>query len=118
MERTIQFFNNAKIAVDLVGESSRPQDSDTPEFMRIIDAVSNLRKRGEIRLLTRINDSNLAYVKELLSSGLISEVRSLDDLKGNFAISVAISSRAAARIHREMEFNDRRFAKLQLDSSL
>jgi hypothetical protein len=89
-ERTIQFFNNAKTAVDLFAESSRPQNSETSESKRMADAISKLKKRGgTVRLLTRIDGGNLVYVKELLSSGLISEVRSVDDLKGNFAISDA-----------------------------
>jgi hypothetical protein len=90
VERTIEFFNNAKVSIDLFAESGRPQDVDAPEFKRIVQAVSNLTKRGgRVRLLTRIDGSNMVYVKELLSSSLVSEVRNVHDLKGNFAISDA-----------------------------
>jgi sulfatase maturation enzyme AslB (radical SAM superfamily) len=86
VERTIEFFNNAKVSIDLFAESGRPQDVDAPEFKRIVQAVSNLTKRGgRVRLLTRIDGSNMVYVKELLSSSLVSEVRNVHDPAGEDA---------------------------------
>ncbi len=53
---------------------------------RIVTAIVDLKNRGiKTRLITEITKDNLSYCKELIK--LTTEVRHLEDVKGNFTIS-------------------------------
>lgn len=86
MERVIGLFSNAKTGVDILAETIAPPDADRSEgAKRAAEAYFETKKRGgRLRLLTRIDEGNLAYLKEVAENV---EVRHLDDAKGNFAVS-------------------------------
>jgi two-component system sensor histidine kinase VicK len=65
-------------------------DKDNPKTImtqnRIVTAIIDIKNRGiKTRLITEITKDNLSYCKELIK--LTTEVRHLEDVKGNFSIS-------------------------------
>jgi hypothetical protein len=68
-------------------------------FKPVWEGLCDLNKRGiRIRLITELTSQNLEYCKKLTT---ISEVRHLDNVKGNFGISDGIDYRATAKLDEE-----------------
>jgi two-component system, OmpR family, sensor histidine kinase VicK len=86
MGRAISIFSNAKGGLDILTETmSPPQPDPSEETKKATEAYFDIGKRGgHLRILTRIDEKNLATCKELAKSV---ELRHLDELKGNFAVS-------------------------------
>jgi two-component system, OmpR family, sensor histidine kinase VicK len=92
---TLDLFSNARytlhncihsIGVTVVVASGHP----------ILNALHEMQKRGvKIKFITEITQNNLNQCKELMKC---SQVRHLDDLKGNFGILDGIHYRATARV--------------------
>jgi hypothetical protein len=65
-------------------------------FKPVWEGLCDLNERGvQIRLITEITAQNLEYCKKLST---ITEVRHLDNVKGNFGISDGIDYRATAKL--------------------
>jgi signal transduction histidine kinase len=86
MDRAISIFSSAKNGIDILAETIAPRESEqTQEAKKADEAYFEIKKRGgRLRMLTKIDEKNIAYCKELMKNV---ELRHLDDAKGNFAIS-------------------------------
>ena len=86
MERVVSIFSRASRGVDILAETlSRPEPSQAENTKKAADAYFDIKKRGgRLRILTKIDARNAAYLKELVKS---IEIRHLDDVKGNFVVS-------------------------------
>ncbi|MDG6999027.1 MAG: hypothetical protein JRN15_07930, partial [Nitrososphaerota archaeon] len=86
MNRVLKFFSNASAGIDILTESIAPPRSDgSEESKRVADAYFEIKKKGgRLRVLTKIDERNMAFLKELMKNV---QLRHLDDLKGNFALS-------------------------------
>ena len=74
-------------------------DKDNPETIvthdPVVSSIIHVKNRGvRTRVITEITKENLSYCKQLIS--LVSEVRHLDDVRGNFSISDRAIYQAAA----------------------
>ena len=86
MDRALDVFSSAKKGLDILAETMTPPESDqSQEVKNAAEAYFGIRKRGgRLRILTKIDEKNVEYCKELLRNA---ELRHLDDVRGNFAIS-------------------------------
>ncbi len=86
MSRVLDILLNAKVGIDLLAETVSPPESDQSEATkRAAEAFFQVKKRGgRLRMITRIDEKNIAYCKEMMKN---IELRHLDDVKGNFAVS-------------------------------
>jgi two-component system sensor histidine kinase VicK len=82
--RTLERFSSTRINVDSCIDPLNP--STIVSAKPIVEAISDLKNRGiKIRVITEITSDNLHYCKELIK--IVTEVRHLDAVKGNFSIS-------------------------------
>jgi two-component system sensor histidine kinase VicK len=80
----LQFFSNVNSRIDTCMNYTRPQLAVALDPIR--NAFVDAKDRGvRLRYLTEITSENISYCKELLST--VSEIRHLDEIKGNFMIS-------------------------------
>ncbi len=86
MDRALAIFSNAKNGVDILAEAmALPESEQSQEAKNAAEAYFDIKKRGgRLRILTKIDVKNVSYSKELMKNV---ELRHLDDVKGNFAIS-------------------------------
>jgi two-component system sensor histidine kinase VicK len=86
MERAIEVFSNAKNGLDILTETLSPLSPFASEEAKIAsEAYLAIGKRGgRLRLLTKIDEKNVAYCKEIAKTV---ELRHLEEVKGNFAVS-------------------------------
>lgn len=84
IQSTLGRFSSTKVKVDsCVDPLNIPTAMDTKP---IVDAMIELKKRGiKSRLITEITRENLESCKEVMK--MTTEVRHLDEVKGNFSIS-------------------------------
>ena len=84
MDRALAIFSNAKNGVDILAETmALPESEQSQEAKNAAEAYFDIKKRGgRLRILTKIDEKNIAYSKELMKNV---ELRHLDDVKGNFA---------------------------------
>jgi two-component system sensor histidine kinase VicK len=81
----LQFFSNANSRIDTCMNYTRPQLAVALDPIR--HAFVDVKNRGvRLRYLTEITTENITYCKELLST-VVSELRHLNGIKGNFMIS-------------------------------
>ena len=82
--RTLERFSSTRINVDSCIDPLNP--STIMSAKPIVEAISDLKNRGiKIRVITEVTSDNLHYCKELMK--IVTEVRHLDAVKGNFSIS-------------------------------
>ena len=91
----IKAFSNANEFWNSVSEANAAALAVAVDFYRGL--YQDLIKRGVyVRALTEITTDNVGFCKELLRQGLVKELRHLDGIKGNFAVSekeyLAVSS--------------------------
>ena len=80
----LQFFSNANNRIDTCMNYTRPQLAISLDPIR--HAFVDAKNRGvRLRYLTEITTENISFCKELLS--IVSELKHLDGIKGNFMIS-------------------------------
>jgi two-component system sensor histidine kinase VicK len=80
----VQFFSSSKKSIDTCMNYTRPQLAIVLDPIR--NAFVDAKNRGvRLRYLTEITTENISYCKDLLS--IVSELRHLDGIKGNFMIS-------------------------------
>ena len=80
----LQFASKAKNRIDACVDYTRP--SLVVKFEQLSNAFLAAKDRGvELRYVTEITEDNVAYCKELIK--IVSELRHLDGIKGNFYIS-------------------------------
>jgi len=86
MDRALRIFSNAKNGLDILAETMAPPEVDQSQDAKdAAQAYFEVKERGgRLRILTKIDEKNIAYCKELMKS---IELRHLDEAKGNFAIS-------------------------------
>ncbi|HZY94981.1 MAG TPA: HAMP domain-containing sensor histidine kinase [Candidatus Bathyarchaeia archaeon] len=86
MKRAMEIFSNAKNGLDILVESMAPPEPDQSQDAKdAAEAYFDIKKRGgRLRILTKIDEKNMAYCKELTKS---IEIRHHDETKGNFAIN-------------------------------
>jgi two-component system sensor histidine kinase VicK len=81
----LQFFSNANNRIDTCMNYTRPQLAVALDPIR--HAFVHAKNRGvRLRYLTEITTENISFCKQLLST-VVSEIRHLDGIKGNFMIS-------------------------------
>jgi signal transduction histidine kinase len=85
-QRVIDIFSRANSGVDILTQTVAPPAPDRPEgVIKAGEAYLEVARRGgRLRILTRINESNMAFCKELAK---IVQVRHLDEVTGNFAVT-------------------------------
>jgi two-component system sensor histidine kinase VicK len=84
IKATLTRFSLTKHTIDSCIDKDNPKTIMTQN--RIVTAINDIKNRGiKTRLITEITKDNLSYCKEL--SELTTEVRHLEDIKGNFSIS-------------------------------
>jgi len=85
MDRALGIFSKAN-GIDILAEIIAPPDSDQSQAAKnAAEAYFDIKKRGgRLRVLTKIDEKNIVYCKELMKNV---ELRHLEDVKGNFAIS-------------------------------
>jgi two-component system sensor histidine kinase VicK len=84
INRTVQDLSQVKYRFDNCGDVRHPSIIVTTEPVK--KAFIDVRNRGvKTRFITEITKDNLHYCKELMQ--VVSEVRHLDGVKGNFAVS-------------------------------
>ncbi|HZY95013.1 MAG TPA: HAMP domain-containing sensor histidine kinase [Candidatus Bathyarchaeia archaeon] len=79
-------FSNTKNGLDILVESMSPPEPDQSQDAKdAAEAFFDIKKRGgRLRILTKIDEKNMAYAKELMKS---IEIRHHDEIRGNFAIN-------------------------------
>src|SRR6266550_7258432 len=67
MQRVMSIFSRAKRGVDILAETlAPPEPSQTEDTKKAADAFFDVQKRGgRLRILTKIDGKNVAYLKEL-----------------------------------------------------
>jgi hypothetical protein len=84
IKATLTRFSLTKHTLDSCVDRDNPKTIMTQN--RIVTAIVDLKNRGiKTRLITEITKDNLSYCKELIK--LTTEVRHLEDVKGNITIS-------------------------------
>jgi two-component system, OmpR family, sensor histidine kinase VicK len=84
VKKTLEDLHRVKEKVDNCIDSTGPSVIATTETVR--DAFAKLRGRGiKIRFITEITKENIHYYEELMK--ISDEVRHLDEIKGNFAVT-------------------------------
>jgi two-component system, OmpR family, sensor histidine kinase VicK len=84
IKATLTRFSLTKHTIDSCVDKDNPKTIMTQN--RIVTAINDIKNRGiKTRLITEITKDNLSYCKELTE--LTTEVRHLEDVKGNFSIS-------------------------------
>jgi signal transduction histidine kinase len=79
-----QFLSNTKSRISVCSDSTGPSVSVGVELYN--RATIDLKNRGvKVKLVTEINKENIHYCKDLMK--MIDELRHLDGVKGNFAVS-------------------------------
>jgi two-component system sensor histidine kinase VicK len=83
---SLALFSNAERSFNAVS------DFNAPSFSVRVDAYKSayldLRRRGvNVRAITEIVKENLSFCKEILKLGLVPELRHMDGIKGNFAVT-------------------------------
>src|SRR6266576_1654470 len=86
MQRVMSIFSRAKRGVDILAETlAPPEPSQTEDTKKAADAFFDVQKRGgRLRILTKVDGKNVAYLKELAKKV---EIRHLDEVRGNFVLS-------------------------------
>ncbi len=86
INRALAIFARSRTGIDILTEElTSPEPAPSQETNRAAEAYFDIKKRGgRLRILTRIDAEDVAYCKELMKR---IEVRHLDDVKGNFAVS-------------------------------
>ena len=86
IDRAVSVFSNAKNGLDILAETLGPAQSDqSQDAKEAAKAFFDIKKRGgRLRILTRIDQKNVAYAKQLMKNV---DLRHSDDVKGNFAVS-------------------------------
>jgi len=83
IDRTLQTLSTVKYRFDNCGDIMHPSTIVTTEPVR--KAFLDVKNRGvKTRFITEITKDNLHYCKELMQ--VVSEVRHLEGVKGNFAV--------------------------------
>ena len=80
MERIVSIFSRAKRGVDILAEALAPPDPSQAEYTKkAADAYFDVQKRGgRLRMLTKIDGGNAAYLKELVKN---------IEARGNFVVT-------------------------------
>ncbi len=86
IDRALSIFSNVKNGLDILAETlGSPQSDQSQDAKKAAEAYFGIKKKGgRLRILTRIDEKNTAYAKELMKNV---DLRHLDDVKGNFAVS-------------------------------
>jgi two-component system sensor histidine kinase VicK len=83
IQKTLECFSSARIRVDSCVDALNPPT--TMNTKPIVDAITEMKRRGiKSRLITEITRANLDSCKEIMK--ITTEVRHLDEVKGNFSI--------------------------------
>jgi two-component system, OmpR family, sensor histidine kinase VicK len=112
---TILAFSNAKVSWCSVSEANSVGMAVTVDLYRGL--YEDLMKRGvEVRALIEITSANIDFAKELLRRGLVRELRHLDGITGNFAVSeneylASSSIEAQAPVPELIYSNDRQLVR-------
>lgn len=94
IEYALNHISNLRSYVDNCIDSISPCNFVIPNHP-ITKAYQEMKKRGiKIRFITEITRENIQHCKELMN---ISEVRHLDEIKGNFGIADGILYTAGAK---------------------
>lgn len=84
IKRELRFFSKAKSRIDTCMDHTRP--SLALDIESIKKSFLEAKKRNvKLRYLTEITNTNVPYCKQLTS--IVSELRHLDEIRGNFMIS-------------------------------
>ena len=93
----LQFTSKAKNRIDACVDYSRP--SLVVEIEQLRKVFLTAKRRGvKLRYITEVTEDNIGYCKELIK--IVSELRHLDGIKGNFYISET-EYIAPASLHEE-----------------
>ena len=96
--KSLEVFSNIKDKFDACGDPISP--SVCMGFEPLKRAYLDLKRRGiKIRFITEITSFNLHYCKELLN--IVTELRHLDGIMGNFGICDGNEYLAVARIKED-----------------
>jgi two-component system sensor histidine kinase VicK len=94
IEYAVDRISFLKSYVDNCIDSNSPSNFVIPNHP-ITKAYRDMKRRGtRIRFITEITKENIQYCKELMN---ISEIRHLDEVKGNFGIADGILYTAGAK---------------------
>jgi hypothetical protein len=84
IQGTLERFSSTKVNIDSCIDPLNP--STIMSAKPIVEAITDGHRRGiKSRVITEITKDNLYYCKELMK--IITELRHLDEVKGNFSIS-------------------------------
>ncbi len=84
MEQILQFASNAMTEISACVDRSRPLP--LIEIASLRKVFTDSKKRGiRLEYITEITTENISYCKKLM--GILSELRHLDGIKGNFYVS-------------------------------
>lgn len=85
-ERIVEMMAGATVGVDILTENlSAPPPGQSEQTQRVTAAYFDVKKRGgRLRILTIIDEKNLAVGKELMKNV---ELRHLEDVRGNFLMT-------------------------------
>jgi two-component system, OmpR family, sensor histidine kinase VicK len=113
IKATLTRFSLTKHTLDSCVDKDNPKTIMTQE--RIVNAIIDIKNRGiKTRLITEITTDNLPYCKELIK--LTTEVRHLEDVKGNFTISdSSIYQATAVGDFSRVTLIERQVEKLELE---
>jgi two-component system, OmpR family, sensor histidine kinase VicK len=92
-QATLERFSSTKVNIDSCIDPLNP--STIMNAKPIVGAITDQHKRGiKSRVITEITKDNLHYCKELMK--IITELRHLDEVKGNFSVSDQVIYQATA----------------------
>ena len=95
IDSTLKLFSVARLTLNNCLDSTGPSMDVIPGHP-ITRAHYEMKERGvKIRYITEITKENVNYCKELMN---FSEVRHLDEVKGNFGVLDGIYYRASAKL--------------------
>jgi two-component system, OmpR family, sensor histidine kinase VicK len=116
INKTLQTLSRVKHRFDNCGNVRHPSIIITTEPIK--KALLDIKNKGiKIRCITEITKDNLHYCKELMQ--VVSEVRHLDGVKGNFAVtdteyvSYAISEKARPSLRQVVRSTSKVFVEQQ-----
>lgn len=95
VDSTLKLFSGARLTLNNCLDSTGPSMDVIPGHP-ITRAHYEMKERGvRIRYITEITKENVNYCKELMN---FSEIRHLDEIKGNFGVLDGIYYRASAKV--------------------
>ena len=86
LRQSIKAFSNAKHYFSAVSDSTAPSLGVKVDAYR--NAYLDMMRRGvKVRAITEITKENVHYCKDLLDFGIVSELRHMDGVRGNFVVT-------------------------------